>query len=162
VEDVEKIVQLSKKVMLEVGEHGPTVFYKGTGGQAAIGLAEFGSTADKRAQSMANAGVFAALKHNVGELELIIFVSEAWMGRSDEKGEFIQPSLDPKRIEVLMITYMDTASKEQKMIAYEIVRNPQKKVTDLKKHPMSDTGEIKGELMPAFLKGYQLIRPVHN
>jgi hypothetical protein len=162
VEDVEEIVQFVKKVMLEVGSHGPTIFLKGSEGKVAVALASFGENVDKRINDMLNAGTFTALKHSVGELELIIFVSEAWMGRASNGEEFIRPSLDPKRIEVLMVTYLDTATKEQKMISIEIVRNKQEKVIDLKEMSMPEVDRIESPLLSAFLKGYQLIRPVTN
>src|SRR5689334_402090 len=115
--------------MLEAGSHGPTVFLKGSEGKVAIALAEFGESANKREQDMLNAGAYAAYKHSVGELELIVFVSEAWMGRNMD----VQPSKDPQRIEVLLINSLDTATQEQQLVSFEIVRNTQGKVTDLKK-----------------------------
>jgi len=161
VEDVEEIIQVAKKLMLEAGNYGPTVFLKGSEGKVAIGLAEFGETADKRERDMLNAGAFAACKHSVGELELIVFVSEAWMGTNMD----IQPSKDPKRIEVLLVNILDTATQEERLVMFEIVRNKQQKVIDLKKPSMPDYDKaesVKGILLPAFQKGYQLIRPVTN
>ncbi len=160
-EDVEEIVQLAKKLILEAGSHGPTVFLKGSEGKMAVALADFGETADKRARDMLNAGALTAFKHHVGELELIVFVSEAWMGTNMD----IQPSKDPKRVEVLLINSLDTATQEERLVMFEIVRNTQGKVTDLKKPSMPevDKGEsVKGILLPAFQKGYQIIRPVTN
>lgn len=160
-EDVEEIVQFAKKLMLETGSYGPTIFLKGSEGKVAIGLADFGETADKRERDMLNAGAFAAVKHSVGELELIVFVSEAWMGRNFD----IQPSKDPRRVEVLLINSLDTATQEQKMVTLEVVRSKQGKVTDFKKPSIPELDkvyDVKGILLPAFLKGYQVIRPVTN
>lgn len=158
VEDVEEIVQLAKKLMLETGSHEPVVFLKGSEGKMAVALSRFGDNADKRAHDMLNAGAFTAVKHNVGELELLVFVSEAWMGMNFD----IQPSKDPKRVEALIITSLNTGTWEQNMIMFEIVRNHQKQVTDLKQNVLPKYDSIESPLLIAFLKGYQSIRPVTN
>jgi hypothetical protein len=163
VDDVEEIVQLAKKLMFESGYHEPIVFFKGTEGKGVVALETFGKDADERTKDMLNAGALAGIKRNVGELELIVFVSEAWMGRAIKKEEdYILPSSDPKRVEVLIITYLDTATKEQAMRMFEVVRDSQKRIIDLKQNSLPDVDSIKSPLLPAFLKGYQLIRPVTN
>ncbi len=162
-DEVEKIVQLAKKLMLESGYHEPIVFFKGSEGKGVIALDTFGKNADERTKDMLNAGAYSALKRNVGELELIVFVSEAWMGRATKKEEdIILPSLDPKRVEALIITSFDTATKEQTMIMFEVVRNRQDKVIDLKQNSLNSVGSVESPLLPAFLKGYKIIRPTTN
>ena len=75
-EDVEEIVRLAKKWLLEQGHHLPMVFLKGKEGKETIVLENFGAT-DEKQKDMLNAGTFAAFKHNIGEFELLVFVSEA-------------------------------------------------------------------------------------
>lgn len=161
-EDVEEIVQFVRKATLEAGACYPTIFVKGSEGKVAIGLEAFGETSDARERHMLNAGSFTAYKHSVGELEKLIFASEAWMSKADEKGEFIQPSRDPKRIETLIINCLDVATQEETMIWFEIVRDRQGKLTDLKQMSLPDGISVKGILLPAFQKGYQIVRPVTN
>lgn len=156
-EDVEKIIQLAKQYMLKSGQHPPAVFIKGSMGKGVVVLEDFGVHNDKRTD-MLNAGVFTATKHSVGELETIIFVSEAWMGMNMD----VQPSQDPKRVEVLIINSLDVATQEERMIQFEIVRNKEKKVIDLKEPDLPDGITVKGTLLPAFQKGYQIVRPVTN
>jgi hypothetical protein len=156
-EDVENIMRLVQKIMLETGSFQPTVFVKGSERRIAVELQGFGKHDDKR-KDMLNAGVMVATKHNVGELETLVFVSEAWMGMNMN----IMPSQDPKRVEVLIINSLDVATQEEQMIQFEIVRNKQKKVIDLKKPDLPDGVTVKGTLLPAFLKGYQIISPVTN
>lgn len=158
----EGIIQFVKKGALEFGGFEPTVFVQGSQGKVAIELKQFGETSDIRENNMLNAGAFTAYKHNVGELEKLIFASEAWMGRANKEGEFIQPSLDPKRIETLIINSLDTSTQEETMICFEMVRDPKGKLTNLKQTSLPETVSVKGILLPAFQKGYRMIRPVNN
>jgi hypothetical protein len=155
VEDVEKIVRLAKEVMLAAGSHGPTVYLRGSDGKVAIGLEDFG---ENKQLELINAGTWTALKHNVGELQLLIFVCEGWM--SQNLG--IRPSEDPKRIEVLIINVLDVATQEEQVIQFEIVRNKAKKVIDLREPDVPRTDSVKGRLLPAFQKGYQIVQPTFN
>jgi len=158
VDDVQEITDLAKRSFLENGYHAPMVFAKGTETKVAIQLAHFGATADERVDDMLNVGTWLAYKHNVGELELIVLVNEAWMGKSMD----ILPSLDPKRIEILMINSLDVGTQDEYLTCFEVVRNNQGKVIDLKEGDLPKTGHPKGKLLPAFQKGYQIISPVMN
>src|SRR5690348_17239973 len=107
VEIVEQIVQLAKELVLESGYHEPILFIQGTKGNIVLNFKEFGDTSDKREQNMLNAGATLAYRQHVGELEALVFVDEAWMGTNID----IQPSKDPKRIEVLLINTLDPGTK---------------------------------------------------
>lgn len=157
-EIVEQIIQLAKKLILEMGYHEPILFVKGSKVNVVLNFKEFGDTADKRARNMLNAGANLAYKDNVGELKALVFVDEAWMGTNIN----IQPSKDPKRIEVLLINTLDMATQEERLIVFEMVRDRQGKLIDLKQSSLPEKGSVKGVLLPAFQKGYQLIRPVTN
>ncbi len=115
-DDVAEIVQLAKKIVLDTGYFEPTVFIKGSERKLAVQPETFGQTADDRQRNMLNMGAYIAYKQNVGELEILIFADEAWMSKPDKNGEFIQPSLDPKRIETLIINSLDARTQEETMI----------------------------------------------
>jgi len=99
-----------------------------------------------------------ACKSNIGDLELIILVNEAWVSTNLT----MLPSQDPKHTEVLLINSLDTGTQEEYLIMYEVIRNRQNKVIDLKLRELPEEGSVKGTLLPAFLKGYQIVSPVHN
>jgi len=162
VEIVDEIVQLAKKLILEMGYHEPILFIRGTKKNLVVNFKEFGGTSDQRARRMLNTGANLAYKDNVGELESLVFVTEAWMGRASKKGEYIQPSLDPKRVEVLLINTLDTYSQEEQIICFEMVRNKEGKIIDLKQNTLPEGGSVEGILLPAFQKGYKAIRPTTN
>lgn len=157
-DDVTSIIDMAKETFLKDGYHAPMVFVQGTKGKSVIVLEEFGATADERTRDMFYAGALSAEKRNVGELDLIVFVNEAWMSMNLE----MLPSQDPKRTEVLLINSLDARTQEEQLTMFEVVRNPQGKVTDFKQNELSGHGSVKGTLLPAFQKGYQIISPVHN
>src|SRR5689334_4916643 len=104
------------------------VFAKGTDKKAAIQLAKFGATATERELDMLNTGTWLACKQNVGDLELIVFVSEGWMSTNLS----VLPSKDPKHIEVLQIASLDVRTQEQQFTCFEVKRDPKGTVLDLK------------------------------
>jgi hypothetical protein len=158
VDEVQTIVDYAKTFFLKTGYHPPIAFIKGTQGKVALEFKTFGATAGERELDMLNAGTMIACKRNVGELELIVFVNEAWMGRNMD----ILPSLDPKRVEVLLINSLDTRTQEEYLLTYEVKRDPNGTVTNLVEMALPKTGFPKGRLLPAFQKGYQIISPVKN
>lgn len=157
-DEVSKIADIAKVVFLRDGYHIPMVFVKGEKDKAFIALEQFGDTSEKRERDMLNCGTWFACKHNVGDLELIVFVSEAWIGTNLD----VLPSQDPKRIEVLIINSLDVPTQEEKLLYFEVKRDPKGKVLDLKELALPEKVETKGRLLPAFQKGYQTISPVHN
>jgi len=158
VDEVQKIADFAKKLFMEDGYHAPIVLAKGTKGNRVVLLEQFGDTADERVKDMFYAGAMLADKGNIGELELIVFVNEAWMGRNMD----VLPSLDPKRIEVLLINSLDARTQEERLISFDVKRDPKGHVTDLKRSDLPESGHPKGKLLPAFQKGYQVVSPVHN
>jgi hypothetical protein len=158
VDEVQKIADFAKKIFLRDGYHAPIVITKGTKGNRVVLLEQFGDTADERVKDMFYAGAMLADKGNIGELELIVLVNEAWMGRTLD----VLPSQDPKRIEVLLINSLDARTQEERLLSFDVIRDPKGHVSDLKRSDLPEIGDPKGKLLPAFQKGYQIISPVHN
>jgi hypothetical protein len=158
VDEVQKIADFAKAIFLRDGYHAPIVIAKGTKGKRVVLLEHFGATADERVKDMFYAGALLADKGNIGELDLIVFVNEAWMSRNLE----VLPSLDPKRIEVLLINSLDARTQEERLISFDVIRDPKGHVSDLKRSKLPESGHPKGKLLPAFQKGYQIVSPVHN
>jgi len=157
-DEVKEIIDIAKQLMLRDGYHAPMVFAKGTKSRVAVVLERFGNTADERVGDMLNAGAMVADRRNIGELEQIVLVNEAWMSRNVD----VMPSQDPKRIEVLVINSLDTSTQEEYLTAFEIVRNPKGQVIDLKQAVLPEKGSAKGKLLTAFQEGYQIVSPVLN
>ena len=157
----DEVIEFVKKVTLEVGVCDPIIFVKGSKGKVAIGMGKFGETSDVREKYMLNAGTFTAYKHSVGELEKLIFADEAWM--SPFRGEhFVRPSKDPSRVETLIINSLDPTNQEQTILCFEMIRDSKKKLIDLKQMSLPGGVSVKGMLLPAFQKGYQIVQPTVN
>jgi hypothetical protein len=155
-EIIAEIIAKAKQLMLRDGYHAPMVFAKGTNGKVAVVLESFGNTAEERAKDMMYAGAMVADRHNVGELELVVLVNEAWMSKN------VMPSQDPNRIEVLTISSLDTSTQEQYVTMFEVVRNPRGQIIDLKQGQHLESTRAKGVLLTAFQEGYQIVSPVLN
>jgi len=157
-DEVEIIAGIAKALMLRDGYHMPIVFVKGTNSDVAIGLRSFGETNEERVQDLLQVGIKTAVECNVGELELIVLVNEAWMSSNPE----VLPSQDPERKEMLMVQSLDARTQDEDMQGFEIIRDPKGQVVSLLDwhHPVSDS--VKGNLLQAFQEGYQTVRPILN
>jgi hypothetical protein len=157
-DEVKLIANLARKLFLLDGYHAPIVFVKGTQGKVFFQLEHFGETSDERVLDMLHAGTLIARKRNVGELELIILVNEAWMGTNIN----ILPSVDPNRVEALVINSLDARTQDEQLMAFTVKRDSRGNVIDLSEDVLPKDGSPKGKLLPAFQKGYQIVSPVHN
>jgi hypothetical protein len=158
-EDVTKIIDLAKEIFLRDGFHKPMVFIKGTNGKVAVEVKNFGDDSIQRELDMLNMGTFVACKSNVGELDIVVIVIEAWMSTDLT----MLPSQNPKRIEVLMINFLDMETQEEKATTFRIIRDKWGKAIELRPIDKSqDFYEVKGILLPAFVRGYRAISPVRN
>jgi hypothetical protein len=158
VDEVQKIADFAKRLFLRDGYHAPIVIAKGTNGTRIVLLEQFGATADERVKDIFSAGALLAEKGNIGDLELIVFVCEGWMGTNIN----VLPSLDPNRREALLINSLNARTQEEHTLQFEIKRDPNGQVLDLKELVFPETVVSKGRLLPAFLKGYRIVSPVHN
>ena len=157
-DEVQKIADFAKKLFMQDGYHAPIVITKGTKGKRVVLLEQFGDTADERVKDMFYAGAMLADKGNIGELELIVLVNEAWMGKTLD----IRPALDPERIEVLLVNSLDARTQEENLLAFEVKRDTHGNVINLQDNVLPKEGSPKGKLLPAFQKGYQVISPVKH
>ncbi len=76
-DEVKKIVEIAKQVFLQDGYHAPMVFVKGDKGKVVVEVKNFGTDSYQRERTMLNLGTQVACEHNVGDLDLVIIVSEA-------------------------------------------------------------------------------------
>jgi len=159
VDEVKKIIEIAKQVFLQDGYHAPMVFVKGGKGKVVVEMKNFGGNSYQRELDMLNLGTDVACKYNIGDLDLVVIVTEGWTSTNLT----VLPSKDPKRIEVLSINFLDVPAGEEKVTAYRIIRDRFGKAVDLRPlYKSLDFFEAKGHLLPAFVRGYKVISPVHN
>src|SRR5260370_18789237 len=147
---MEEMVQMAKLITLVQGHHAPMLFLDGTIAKAPMILGKFPDVHEDKIKYLFSAGKSFSMKHEIGMLNKVFFVSEAWMGTNMT----IQPSKDPKRIEVLIITGLDVVTNEQTLEMLKFVRDTKENLVDLQPMPLPDNGSIQSPLLPAFVAGY--------
>ncbi len=108
-----------------------------------------------RAEKLIRLATQLAHSLTVGEIDLVVLVTQAWASPARQPFT-IQPSKDPNRCEVLVISALDGVTKEQKLLLYACIREPNGVITDLKPLPVPEYVKVEGPLLRAFLTGYRL------
>ena len=124
--DMEKIVQVAKWIALKQGYHAPMLFLDGTIAKAPMILEQFPDEHEDKIKYLYVTGKHFSKKHEIGKLNKVFFVMEAWMGTNLN----IRPSRDPKRIEVLFIACLDMLKNEQTVRSLEYVRDANGKLIE--------------------------------
>ena len=140
--------------MYRHGGISPTLYVCGTRQTVSIPMPE-AENAVGRVEQMINAAIQLAQSGNVGDIDLVILVTEAWVSPARQPFT-IQPSKDPNRCEVLVISALDGVTKAQKLLLYACIREQNGVVTDLKPLPVPANVTVEGPLLRAFLAGYRL------
>ena len=156
--EVEAIVKIAKEIMTRYGSHVPMLFIIGEKGKVNTAFPDFGPNHEDKIRQMANMGVNIAGKHNVGQLKYLIFVVEAWMSIPKGGKITVQPSQDPKRKEVLIVTTLDVSQDKQEVVIYQMIRDKWGRLIELNRRPFSDEITVESPLLPAFIAGYNLIK----
>src|SRR4051812_36463082 len=99
----EEIIANAKDQMLEHGGCPPTLFVVGTKRRTYMVIP--GENVSERVENMTRAGIQLAQQGTVGDVQQVVFVSEAWT--SPPREQFTMPSQDPDRTEVLVISALD-------------------------------------------------------
>jgi hypothetical protein len=108
-----------------------------------------------RAEQLIRLATQLAHSRTVGEIDLVVLVTQAWA--SPARVPFtIQPSKDPNRCEVLVISALEGVTKVQKLLLYACIRAQNGVITDLKALPVPAYLKVEGPLLRAFLTGYRL------
>jgi hypothetical protein len=155
--DVEAIVQTAKQTLTRFGAHPSMLFVRCEGGTHIVTFNDFGPEHEDKIRQMANAGVEAACKQPLGNLRYLIFVVEAWMGTPKKDGSYVQPSKDPKRKEMLMLTTLDVATNKQRVLMYQMIRNTRGELMQLNRFTEA-WDSVESPLLPAFVAGYNIIK----
>lgn len=160
---LDTITEQAKEIMLWDGAHQPTLFLKGSQETMIHPIMELPSTSQERRKMMFVLGTFLTKIEQLGALEEVILVTEAWMSKAiDEHAPQIPPSKDPNRIEVLVINQIDLATNQSQLRLLEMIRDDGGELVELKTY--SDVlDDQQGQssdspLLNAFVAGYRLIR----
>jgi hypothetical protein len=141
--------------VFKFGGFKPMLFVDGTKRRIYMPL-PFGQTTDDRAAIMTQVGIQLAKAGDIGDVERVIFVSEAWV--SPARASYIQPSQDPDRQEVLLFNLLDATTNTEELEIYACVRNGRKDIIDLKLVPQPVGGTVGGRLLPSFMAWFRLFK----
>ena len=156
---LEEVVQIAKDAALRDGAHAPTVIVEGSSGRVIGQIEEFPDTHEGRVQRMRSAGFAMAQAGDVGRPKQVFFVSEGWLSIGKEgKPPETQPSQDPNRKEILLITQLILEKKQTKALCLEMIRNASGRLAALK--TMSGVDEegstMESPLLTALMEGFRL------
>lgn len=156
---LESVSQVARAVTLQHGHHVPTLITVGSKETLVAQLPDFEDTHEGRVQQMTAIGVAVAQDADIGLLERVFFISEAWMSLAkDGKLPEILPSQDPARKEVLVVSSLDIAAREPDMVLFEMIRNNKGKLKRLTEvAPANEEGrQVESPLLSAFVYGYAM------
>ena len=156
---IEKVARLARETLLRDGRHVPTLIAEGSQSGAIIQFAEFGDTFEKRQQQMTQAGFVLARDNAVGLFQQAFLISEGWMSMSEgDKPPTMPPSQDPNRKEVLTISGLQVDNQRLSMVVFEMIRNPEGRLTELKSFEPAPKDEMSAEspLLEAFVFGFAM------
>jgi hypothetical protein len=109
----------------------------------------------ERVEQLIRLATQLAHSRTLGEIDLVLLAAQAWASPAREP--FIIPSQDKNRCEVLVISALDGQTKEQKLLLFACIREPNGVLTDLKPLPVPALVRVEGPLLRAFLTGYRLV-----
>ena len=101
---IEDMAKLAKDVLLVQGEHQPMLYVEGSKQSIPIQITHMPDTASQRAEYLFTLGWATAQQVDIGSLEQVFFVSEAWLNQvKSAKDRQVLPSQSSQRVEVLII-----------------------------------------------------------
>jgi hypothetical protein len=154
---LEDVVERAKATTLEYGGHVPTLIVQGN---KDLVVSEFPDLPDgeDHAEMMYTLGYLLGGIGNIGILEQVIFISEAWLSRGNKENPPQMPaSEDPQRIEVLIISALVVQTGQAALALLEMLRNSDDQLIDLKSltPPQAEDAYMESPLLAAFVQGFQ-------
>jgi len=154
-EDV--VIRTAEEFVLKYGYHPTVLWIQGTKERKYILFEDFPDEPEAKIGFMAYAGKTTAEMGNLGNLEQLVLVMEAWMVKLDKGEIYRRPSQHPERIEVLVIGSLDVATQEQRVTAFEYRRDADGMLRELQKYVLPDgstVAQAESPLLSAFIAGY--------
>lgn len=156
---LEEVAQFAKTVTLEDGYHRPTVIVEGALQVIATQLESIAPTHEGRAQQMYMLGAVLAERSDLGVLQQVFFITEAWMSiATKDNPPRILPSQDPQRKEILAVSRLTVQPPQTEMVIFEMQRDSANKLIQLEEIEKSSTSNneavTESPLLEAFAIGF--------
>ncbi len=153
-----EVSQIAQETLLARGRHAPTVIVEGQQRNVVVQFEAFPPTHAGRAEQMFVLGLTLAASGEVGVLQQVFFISEAWMSVA-EPGRTLElpPSEDPKRKEVLIVAQHILQPPRNEVLVFEMKRDEQGVLKTLAPAPEREKSpgeETRNWLLDAFVIGF--------
>jgi hypothetical protein len=152
--DLDTLAEQAREVLLRDGYHAAMLFVETSLQTLAIQISEIAETHEERLAQMFLAGFKLSRVAEIGILQQVFFITEAWLSIVEENKPYIQPSKDPKRKEVLMITQMDVPENKIATRTLEMKRDKKGKLVQIIKRPPLEGESAESPLLTAFVIGF--------
>jgi hypothetical protein len=151
----EEVTRIAKETILKHGNHIPTLIADGSKRPVFTQIVDMEATPEGRVQQMFTTGFILARSGQVGVLNQVFFITEAWLSTAtaDELPEK-RPSEDPQRKEVLLISSFKVSQRQQRSAVIEMVRDSSGKLVDLHEIEFGEESEGENRLLTAFVVGF--------
>lgn len=163
--DMELIVKTAKASAIDHGHQDPMMLVHGKKQGTMVGFGNIPENHKDKMELMLKTGVAVGEhKETFGELVSVYFISEAWASgfQGEPPKDFVRPSLDPDRKEILLVMGKRLDTDENEFGAFEMIKDKEGKLVDFKDYA-ADKGKItksESPLLDAFLFGYKKAVPV--
>lgn len=158
--EFEFVTKIARENLLDLGFHSPTIIVLGSRGATVAQFETISDTHQERMHTMFAVGRDMATRVDLGCLERVYMISEAWMSKKNPNGTINQsPSEDPNRQEVLIISNVELQNgKKHNMALFEMIRDENKRVCETREVevPVQPGSEkVESPLLDAFVAGYR-------
>jgi hypothetical protein len=155
---LEEIISNAKEIMVRDGKLTPVLIME-VDNKVVVGrIPDMPPTHEERVELMRFLGQAAAKSGRVNHLQQVFMVTEGWMSEPrEEDGKLIQPSEDPDRKEVMIVSAIQMRERKKYLKVYEVARNQDEQVTGIEEFVPEDPQETSVEvsLLDAFVQGFQ-------
>ena len=152
--DLDTLAEQAREVLLRDGYHAAMLIVEGSLKNLILQVSELGETHEDKLAQMFVAGLTLARMGDIGVLQQVFLITEAWLSLVEKNKSFIQPSKDPKRKEILMITQMNVPENTMATRSYEMKRNKKGKLVQALKRPQLEGETAESPLLEAFVMGF--------
>lgn len=151
---LEAVAHNAKANLLRRGNHPPTLIAEGDRKTLDIQVEPLAPTHPDRAQQLFGLGLVLAQSGEVGVLQQVFFIAEAWMSTANPQR--VRPAQDPQRQEVLLVSRHILRPPKDEAVVFQMRRNAKGKLTSAVSFPDDnpERNEAHSPLIQAFVIGY--------
>jgi hypothetical protein len=156
---LDAVVRTATAVTLRDGYHVPTLIAEGDRHSIVTQLRPLAPSSEERAQQLYALGAILAETGELGVLQQVFFITEAWLSlATPEHPPHFPPSQDPQRTEILVISRMGMQPPQTEAVIFEMQRNEEGALVNLenldKQISPEQPGSAESPLLIAFAIGF--------